>query len=86
MHRANTDEPNSAGSALPNENGIAHFQQTNGNAGDGENMFPAHEYVRRDYVKRGPDERAPEIRPIPLTAAQAFCEPAKKIDNTQMKL
>ena len=82
VHCTNADQPNLSRLAVPDKNWISDFQQTNKDSDDREEVFPSHEYFRIDDVERRADQSAPHTRAIPPAAAEAFRQPAKKIDDT----
>jgi hypothetical protein len=86
VHCTNSDQPNLSRLAVPDKKRISDFQQADKDSHDREEVFPSHEYPGIDEVKRGPYQGPPYIRTIPPAAAEAFRQPAEKIDDTQVKL
>ena len=82
VHSANANQPDHACLAIPNQKWIPDFQETNRDSCDGEQRLPVYEYLRIDHIERRADESAPHIRTIPPSAAEAFREATKKIDET----
>ena len=86
VHPANADQPDLSCPAVPNKKWISDFQEANKYSHRREQVLPSYEYLRIDNIERRADERAPHIRAIPPAAAEAFRQPAKKVDDTQVKL